>query len=94
MIKINWKPDKSSGTSLYKQIVSYMKEKISNGEWTLGSRLPTQRELSERFEVNRSTVIEALSELKAEGLIEGNSRGGTKIVNNAWSVLMSTSPTN
>ncbi|MTK13693.1 MAG: PLP-dependent aminotransferase family protein [Clostridiaceae bacterium] len=94
MLKIDWKPDKSASTSLYKQIVEYIKKKISSGEWTLGSRLPTQRELAESFEVNRSTIVEALSELKAEGLIEGKSRGGTIIVNNAWSLLASTPPPN
>lgn len=94
MLKIDWKPDKSASTSLYKQIVDYIKKKISSGEWTLGSRLPTQRELAESFEVNRSTIVEALSELKAEGLIEGKSRGGTIIVNNSWSLLASTPPPN
>lgn len=94
MLKIDWKPDKSASTSLYKQIVDYIKKKISSGEWTLGSRLPTQRELAESFEVNRSTIVEALSELKAEGLIEGKSREGTIIVNNAWSLLASTPPPN
>ncbi|WP_027626161.1 PLP-dependent aminotransferase family protein [Clostridium lundense] len=94
MLIIDWKPDKSASTPLYKQIVDYIKKKISNGEWTLGSRLPTQRELAESFEVNRSTIVEALSELKAEGLIEGKSRGGTIIVNNAWSLLASTPPPN
>lgn len=94
MLIIDWMPDKSASTSLYKQIVDYIKKKISSGEWTLGSRLPTQRELAESFKVNRSTIVEALFELKAEGLIEGRSKGGTIIINNAWSLLASTPPPN
>ncbi|MBI6874492.1 PLP-dependent aminotransferase family protein [Clostridium aciditolerans] len=94
MISINWKPNKNSSIPLYKQIVDYIKEKIATGEWSISSKLPAQRELAERFEVNRSTVVEALDELKAEGLIEGKSGGGTIIVNNTWSLLASTPPPN
>jgi len=94
MLIVNWKPNKKSSIPVYKQIIDYIKERISNGEWSIGSKLPTQRELSKIFDVNRSTVVEALEELKAEGLIEGKSGGGTVIVNNTWSLLASTPPPN
>lgn len=91
---IDWKPNKTLTISLYKQIVEYIKKKISTGEWEIGNKLPTQRDLAKAFEVNRSTVIEALDELKAEGLIQTNSGGGTIIVNNTWSLLASNPPPN
>ncbi|TCO77462.1 winged helix-turn-helix domain-containing protein [Marinisporobacter balticus] len=94
MLTINWKPDKESSIPLYKQIIDYSKDRMRNGEWTIGSKLPTQRELAKIFEVNRSTIVEALDELKAEGLIEGKSGKGTSIVNNTWSLLASISPPN
>lgn len=94
MVSINWKPNKNSSIPIYKQIVDYIKEKIATGEWSISSKLPAQRELAERFEVNRSTIVEALDELKAEGLIEGKGGGGTTIVNNTWSLLASTPPPN
>jgi len=94
MLIINWKPDKKSYIPVYKQIIDYIKERISSGEWSIGSKLPTQRELAKIFDVNRSTVVEALEELKAEGLIEGKSGGGTIIVNNTWSLLASNPPLN
>lgn len=94
MIDIDWKPDKNSSISLYRQIVDYIKKNISSGKWELGSKLPTQREMAKIFDVNRSTVVEALDELKAEGLIEGKSSGGTIIVNNTWSLLASIPPPN
>lgn len=94
MLIVNWKPNKNSSIPIYKQIVDYIKEKISTGEWDIGSKLPTQRELAKILEVNRSTVVEALDELKAEGLIEGKRGGGTMIVNNTWSLLVSTPPPN
>ncbi|MHC6178461.1 aminotransferase-like domain-containing protein [Clostridium sp. JNZ X4-2] len=91
MLNIDWKPDRKSSISLYRQIVNYVKEKIGNGEWTVGSRLPAQRSLAKIFQVNRSTVVEALDELKADGLIEGRGKDGTVIVNNTWSLMASTS---
>lgn len=92
MLIVSWKPDKSSSIPVYQQIVDYFKRMISTGEWDLGSKLPPQRELARIFEVNRSTVVEALDELKAEGLIEGKSSKGTIIVNNTWSLMASVSP--
>lgn len=94
MLKIDWKPDKKSSIALYKQIVSYIRGKISNGEWTVGSRLPGQREMAVIFGVNRSTVVQALEELKADGLIEGKGKDGTVIINNTWSLLASVPPPN
>ncbi|WP_249685932.1 winged helix-turn-helix domain-containing protein, partial [Bacillus velezensis] len=46
----------SKKTPKYRQIVDYMKEKIENGEWPIGSKTPTQRQLAKLFQVNRSTV--------------------------------------
>ncbi|TKI80578.1 winged helix-turn-helix transcriptional regulator, partial [Bacillus wiedmannii] len=40
----------------YRQIVDYMKEKIENGEWPIGSKIPSQRQLAKLFHVNQSTV--------------------------------------
>ncbi|SME47152.1 HTH-type transcriptional regulator GmuR [Bacillus cereus] len=61
----------SKKTPKYRQIVDYMKEKIENGEWPIGSKTPSQRQLAKLFQVNRSTVITALDELMADGLIQG-----------------------
>ncbi|MFZ5966989.1 MAG: PLP-dependent aminotransferase family protein [Bacillota bacterium] len=94
MITIDWKPDKISNIPLYRQIVTYIKQKIANGDWTVGTKLPPQREMAKLFDVNRSTVIEALEELKAEGLLEGKGGNGTRIVNNTWSLLTSSPPPN
>lgn len=49
MLIINWKPNKNSSTSLYQQIVDYIKKMISTGELDIGSKLPTQRELARIF---------------------------------------------
>jgi len=92
MRPIEWKPDKSDMTPLYIQIKNYIKQKIESGEWTVGTRIPSQRSLAEAFEVNRSTVVLAFDELIAEGLLEGNAGQGTRVKNNTWSLLSAASP--
>ncbi|MEH7346279.1 PLP-dependent aminotransferase family protein [Bacillus sp. JJ1532] len=92
MFSVNWKPNKSSPIPLHKQIADFMKEKISNGEWTIGYKLPPQRTLAKVLEVNRSTIVTAFDELTAEGLIEGKSGSGTRVINNTWNLLATSSP--
>ena len=73
-------------------IQEYIKNKIKNGEWPAGSKLPTQRELASNFGVNRSTIIAALDELKAQGLIQGKMGSSVKVVQNIWNDLSVTTP--
>ncbi|MBS9803554.1 PLP-dependent aminotransferase family protein [Bacillus toyonensis] len=76
----------------YRQIIDYMKEKIENGEWPIGSKIPSQRQLAKLFHVNRSTIITALDELMADGLIQGQIGAGTIVTNNTWSLLATNPP--
>ncbi|GAX89181.1 PLP-dependent aminotransferase family protein [Effusibacillus lacus] len=89
MSQLGWKPDSTSSIPLYRQIYDFIRVKIENGEWPPGSKIPSQRKLADSFGVNRSTVIMALDELIAQGLLEGKSGGGTRVVNNSWSLLSS-----
>ncbi len=92
MSEIEWKPQKASSIPLHQQISDYMKKKIMNGEWTIGTNIPPQRSLAKLFQVNRSTIVIALEELAADGLIESKVGSGTKVINNTWSLLASTPP--
>ncbi|MFS2258074.1 PLP-dependent aminotransferase family protein [Bacillus safensis] len=78
----------------YIQIIQFIKDKIGNGEWPIGSKIPSQRTLAKHFEVNRSTVITALEELMADGLIEGRMGKGTVVTNNTWTLLAKNSAPN
>lgn len=78
----------------YKMIKDYIKEQITNGTWPVGSRLPSQRALASQFGVNRSTIVTALDEMAAEGLIEGKTGMGTIVVNNTWTLMRSEPPLN
>jgi len=87
-----WKPDKNSPIPLYEQIKKYIKEKISEGYWPIGSKLPTQRQFAKSFDVNRSTIVTAIEELVSEGLLECKTKGGTIVKNNTWTLLSKTPP--
>lgn len=91
-LDISWKPDRGSGTPVTEQIVDFMCARISSGDWPIGSRLPSQRALSEQFGVNRSTVIAAIEELADYGIVEGRHGAGTRIVSNTWSLMLPGAP--
>lgn len=90
MFSTQWKPDRTSPVPLYRQITEFIRQKIKTGEWPLGSKIPTERQLAALLGVNRSTVVTAYSELAADGLIEGNSGSGTRVINNTWAVMAAT----
>ncbi|MBD8027203.1 PLP-dependent aminotransferase family protein [Ureibacillus sp. Re31] len=78
----------------YQMIIDFIKEKIAKGEWAIGSPIPSQRNLAKQFQVNRSTVITALEELMAEGLLEGKAGKETVVTNNTWTLMGAKSSTN
>ncbi|NLD18738.1 MAG: PLP-dependent aminotransferase family protein [Clostridiales bacterium] len=88
-INIDWSPDRNSPVPIYDQIVKYVCSKVSQGEWTVGMRLPAQREMAELWSINRSTVVTAMEELTSYGIVEGSFGSGTRIAGNTWSILMS-----
>ncbi|GGA29870.1 PLP-dependent aminotransferase family protein [Paenibacillus physcomitrellae] len=88
----DWQPDKLSTTPLYLQIKLFLLHKIQTGEWPVGSRIPPQRVMADAWNVNRSTIVTAVEELIAEGLLEGKRGQGTVVVNNSWSLLASPPP--
>ncbi|MEG0687013.1 MAG: PLP-dependent aminotransferase family protein, partial [Erysipelotrichales bacterium] len=93
-INIDWQPDKNDKTPIYKQIVNYFSMMIVEGHWSLNENLPTQRDLAKQFNVNRSTIVSAMDELMASGIIETAYGGGTKITNNSWPLLAYSTFTN
>ena len=56
----------SSKKRLYVSVFNEIAGLIDSGEFPVGHRLPTERELSERFQVSRPTIREAIIALEAE----------------------------
>jgi DNA-binding FadR family transcriptional regulator len=54
---------------LYRQIADQVRALIDSGEYAVGSRLPTERDLAEQLKVSRPTVREALIALEVEGRV-------------------------
>jgi DNA-binding FadR family transcriptional regulator len=52
---------------LYRQIADQLRQLIDHGEYPVGGRLPTERELADMLGVSRPTVREALIALEVEG---------------------------
>jgi GntR family transcriptional repressor for pyruvate dehydrogenase complex len=61
------------------EIAEQLKGKILSGELVPGQKLPSSREFSEMYQVGMSTVREALSALKAMGLVESRQGEGSYI---------------
>jgi GntR family transcriptional regulator len=60
----------------YRQIADELRATIYSGELSPGSRLPSERELVERYGTAHQTVRQAISLLKAEGLVIGRTGRG------------------
>ncbi|HDR7965316.1 FadR/GntR family transcriptional regulator [Bacillus cereus group sp. MYBK245-2] len=71
----------SSNTKVYLEIVKKIRSIMEEDGLIAGDRLPSERELSSRLNVGRSSVREALRALELVGLIETRRGEGTFIRN-------------
>jgi DNA-binding LacI/PurR family transcriptional regulator len=66
-------------TPKHRQISDELRRQITSGRYTAGTRLPSEPQLVERFQVSRPTVARALFDLQNEGLIERRAGSGTYV---------------
>lgn len=69
-----------SGLPLYIQVSQTLREEIVGGIHPVGSQLPTEDALCERFSVSRYTVREALRLLREGGLVASRQGAGTVVI--------------
>ncbi len=64
---------------VYEQVAARIQHLILEGRLRPGDRLPTERELAERFRVSRSSVRDAIRVLELMGLVEPRQGEGTVV---------------
>ncbi|MDT5256166.1 MAG: GntR family transcriptional regulator, partial [Mycobacterium sp.] len=64
----------------YLQVARTLRKEIVDGVYPVGSQLPTEHELCERFAVSRYTIREALRRLREDNLVSSRPRTGTLVV--------------
>jgi len=63
-------PTKAGTGRLYAQLAERIAKQILLGQYSVGERLPSERELSQAFDVSRPTIREAIIALELDGLVE------------------------
>lgn len=61
---------------LYEQVITILKNKIEQGDFLIGEKLPSERELSKELNVSRGTLRDAFRILESQEVIETKPGGG------------------
>ncbi len=65
---------------LHLRIKDKVLERIRQGKYLPGDRLPTQNQMAKEFRVSSGTVSKAIHELCREGMVESRTRGGVTVL--------------
>lgn len=68
---------------LYASVSRDLAARIAAGEFSVGARLPTERVLSQRYEVSRPTIREAIIALEVDGLVQTRMGAGVYVVSDS-----------
>ena len=68
--------DNQGSQPLYKQLEEKIIQDIENGIYRKGQKIPTEKELSQMYDVSRITVRKALEEITKQGILERQCRKG------------------
>ncbi len=72
--------DRDSTVPLYLQLKEHLRQQIENGVYPPGSRLPSERELADTFQVSRMTARQAIRLLATDGFISAHVGKGTFVL--------------
>jgi GntR family transcriptional regulator of arabinose operon len=78
--------DHESSQPKYLHIVATLRKLLKSGHYGGGARLPSEAELTRRFNVSRMTVVKAIQHLQQEGLVVRRVGSGTYAAPQAGSV--------
>ena len=66
--------------TLFDTIRETIQQSISNGDLKPGDRLPTEEQLTAKFNTSRPTINKAIRSLARDGFVETRKRGGTVVL--------------
>ncbi|GAS91884.1 FadR/GntR family transcriptional regulator [Mycolicibacterium brisbanense] len=66
--------------SLVEQAADQIAARITAGEWEIGAKLPAESALAAELGIGRSTVREAVKELRGRGLVEARQGSGVFVI--------------
>jgi len=76
-------PRMSNPPNLTERVAGALLEKIDQGAFAPGARLPSESVLAAEFGVSRTVLREAISRLKHEGVVEGRQGSGLFVTEHA-----------
>ncbi|MCW1953490.1 MAG: FCD domain-containing protein [Flavobacteriia bacterium] len=69
--------DKSENRSPQDQLIGSIRDMVNSKHLEAGDRLPSERIMSEKFEVNRNQIREAIRKLEFYGVLKSKAQSGT-----------------
>ncbi|MCX2973062.1 FadR family transcriptional regulator [Halieaceae bacterium IMCC8485] len=88
VVKVNSPIQAVKVRRLYLQVAEQLQQLIDNGSFSVGSRLPAERDLAGQFAVSRPTIREAMIALEIAGLVEVRSGSGVYVLDRATSAQL------
>jgi len=76
--RMDWKPEVDTAP-LYLQVAHHLEGRISEGEFPVGSLLPTENEIAAALGVSRQTVRQAIATLRNKGRLSARKGVGTRV---------------
>lgn len=77
---------------LHRQLYEQLRDLILQGALSAGTKLPSIRAIAGELAVSRNTVVSALEQLSAEGLVESRSGAGTQVARATLNVRSRNTP--
>ncbi|CAJ1182487.1 HTH-type transcriptional repressor NagR [Companilactobacillus paralimentarius] len=74
---------------VYIQIHNQIRKEIESGKWSVGERIPSERQLSQDFDVSRMTLRQAIQTLVDEGILQRQVGSGTYVASSKVQEKMS-----
>ena len=69
--------DPSADRAVFRQLADLLRDKITSGELSPGEPLPSELRLAQEYGISRTTVRQAIAQLRTEGLVTVDRPRGT-----------------